>query len=198
MNTQNQHELFVRWLNGDQTAATRLFAGQRKRVLAFFRRRAPHAAEDLTQKALLACVGGRARMNSNTAFEGYVMTTARRMLWSEYRSRWKEPIDNVDAVPDVQDARDPVDPCRVRSAMHRLPARHRDILQRYYVEGRTGPELSADMCLPEPAIRSRIRRAVLALRGEFLQGAGGEPGNAAHAVSRRRSCAVRGLESLRD
>ncbi len=159
--------LFERWIAGDQAAQAKLFGLHHARLLRFFERRSPQAADDLAQQTLLACMRGRPRMTAQTRFSAYLMTTARRMLWHERAARAKTTYRDVDAVSDIVCDVDPSDSQRLRRALGRLPTAHREILEGYYVEGRTGPELSAALALTEPAVRSRLRRALTALRREF-------------------------------
>jgi RNA polymerase sigma-70 factor (ECF subfamily) len=171
-------DLLDRWAAGDREAAAALIDRHFQTLYRFFRVQAPRDAEDLVQQTLLACVEGRERFRRASSFRTYVLRTARFQLYARNRRRRAEAPQGASGqthagVPALGTSPTGVlaraDDRRVLlEALRRLPLDHQLVLELHLWESLTGPELAEALDIPEPAVRSRLRRALERLRMEAL------------------------------
>ena len=165
-------ELLERWGRGDRPAGAELVERHFDALYAFLRRRAIGAVDDLVQQTLLACVESRARFRGDASFRTYLLQIARYQLYAHYRrvSRSSE------LEPGTAEAREPTPTARLvreqdeRLALHalrRLPSMYQVVLKLSFFDGLSGPEIARVLCIPEPTVRSRLRRALDRLRQEI-------------------------------
>lgn len=167
-------ELLEAWRAGDRVAGNQLFSRYFSAVYRFFRNKVDRGVEDLVQRTFMACVEGRDRMRSDL-FRSYLFGAAHNILRSHYR-RERALAHDVDA-----DERSIVDmgagPSSMLAlideqklllaALRRLPLAEQTLLELYYWEKLTGPELAAFLGVPENTARTRVRRARVRLETEL-------------------------------
>lgn len=165
-------ELLDAWAGGDEDAGGELFDRHFDALYRFFRNKVGDGVDDLVQQTLLACVQGRARFRRDSSFRTYLFATARNVLYQHFdrRSREAERVDYGSvSVIDLGESPSRVVEARAEqrvlaAALQRLPLDYQVALELRYWEGLTGPELAEALGIPEPAVRSRLRRALEKLR----------------------------------
>ena len=168
-------ELLGAWRAGDDDAGNRLFDRHFQSVFRFFRTKVDGAVDDLVQQTFLACVEGRHRMRGDASFRTYLFAVARNRLYMHYHRSQREPVDFTEtSLYDLSPSpsRVLVDHAEQRlilEALRRLPLDYQIALELYHWEGMTGPELAAALEIPEPTVRSRIRRGTERLRAGIAQ-----------------------------
>lgn len=166
-------ELLEVWRSGDGEAGGELFERHFSAVYGFFRNKTSGAVDDLVQKTFMACVEGRDRVKTNS-FRAYLFGVARNILYGEYRRRRKhEAVDfgassAQDLDPGPSTALGKKEEHRLLlQALRRIPLDYQVALELYYVEGMRGPELAEVLDVPEPTVRSRIRRGLEQVKKEI-------------------------------
>ena len=166
-------ELLEVWRSGDAEAGGELFERHFAAVYGFFRNKTSGPVDDLVQKTFMACVEGRDRVKTSS-FRAYLFGAARNVLYGEYRRRRKdEAIDfGVSSAQDLDPRPSAVLGRReehrlLLQALRRIPLNYQVALELYYVEGMRGPELAAVLDVPEPTVRSRIRRGLAQVKKEI-------------------------------
>jgi RNA polymerase sigma-70 factor (ECF subfamily) len=174
MDGRSDVELLGEWQAGDLTAGQALFERHFNSLHRFFRNKVEHGLEDLIQQTLLACVEGRARFRGDSSFRSYLLQTARYQLYAYYRSRMRrQAVDfSVTSVIDLGDTPSRVlvrqeDVRCLLEALRRIPLDAQIVVELYFWEDLTGPEIAAVLAIPEPTVRSRLRRALERLRAEL-------------------------------
>ena len=160
-------ELLERWQAGDRAAAKQLFERHFDAIYRFLASKVDNGVDDLVQETFLACVQGRDRFRGASSFRGYMFGTARNVLLSHYRKRRR-----FESVEDVGSSRlIDLDPTASRmlakreeerlvlEGLRRVPLDYQIILELYYWEGLSGPEVAELLGISLTAMRSRLHRA---------------------------------------
>jgi RNA polymerase sigma-70 factor (ECF subfamily) len=169
-------ELLDRWGQGDLKAGSTLFERHFDSLYRFFRNKAQSGVEDLMQQTLLACVEGRPRFRREASFRTYMFQTARFQLHAHYRKLRRDTqldfslitaeelgTSPSGAVSRRQDAR------LLLEAMRRIPVDFQLVLELSFWEGLSGVEIAEILGIPEPTVRSRMRRGTERLREQMQQ-----------------------------
>jgi RNA polymerase sigma factor (sigma-70 family) len=164
-------ELLDRWGQGDREAGALLLERHFDALYAFLRHRAIGSVDDLMQQTLLACVESRARFRGEASFRTYLLQIARYQLYAHYRraksgrsAEWHDVAEH-DPSPTAKLVRKQ-DERLVLQGLRRLPPIFQAVLKLSFFDGLTGPEIADALCIPEPTVRSRLRRALKRLRHE--------------------------------
>ena len=167
-------QLLEAWGDGDQSAGRALVERHFDAVHRFFRNKVEQGIEDLVQQTLLACVEGRARIRDHASFRSYLLQIARHQLYNHYRSRRRSKVVDfsVSSVVDLADTPSRVlvreeDARLLLEALRRIPLDSQVVLELYFWDDLTGPEMAAVLEVPEATVRSRVRRALERLRREL-------------------------------
>ncbi len=177
----DDRELLLRWRAGDRNAGGELCARHFDELYGFFRRRVGEAsiAEDLVQETLLACVRNVEGLRGDASFRTYLFRAAHSRLVDHYRraSRRGEPPTGISRL--LADEPSPSTQLRheeehrlLRAAVETLTTEQQVVLDLYYLQGFRGPELAEVLGIPEPTVRSRLRRAKAALASRMGGAAG--------------------------
>lgn len=163
----SDEELLDAWRRGNRRAGQLLFARYFEVVRRFFANKVDCDPEDLIQTTFTACVGTTAPFEGRSSFRAYLLGIARNVLLKHWRGRGSARID-VD-VEDVSLADMGAGPSslltkerslkRLLEALRMLPLRAQIVLELYYWEEMTGPELAVTLGISEAAARSRLHRA---------------------------------------
>jgi RNA polymerase sigma-70 factor, ECF subfamily len=160
------------WGEGDNAAAQELLRRYTGPLLRFFDRKLDGPPEDLVQDTLEACIRGRDTFRREAGFRSYVFGIARHVLFAALRAKHRaagvldvetSTLADLDASPSrvVERKRE----LRVLlEAMRRLPIETQVMLELYHWQKLSAPELGEILGLAEPAVRSRLRRAMIVLR----------------------------------
>ena len=159
-------ELLDAWRGGDQVAAKELFERHFDGLCWFFRNKVNEGVEDLVQATFLACIEARPNLRDNSSFRGLLFSIARRKLVDEIRKaqrgRHKADVETmaVDSLvgrPSAILTKKQEQKLLVH-ALRRIPLQHQMLLELYYWENLSGPELAKVLEIPEGTIRTRLRR----------------------------------------
>lgn len=178
---RSDFELLDEWGAGDLAAGSELFERHFDTLYRFFRNKVDSELQDLMQRTLLACVEGRARFRRESSFRTYLFQTARFQLYAHYRDlqRSKHLDFAVITAADMHASPSGViarkqDSRLLLEALRRIPVDHQIVLELTFWEELTGPEIAQVLGIPEPTVRSRLRRASERLRVELSTLGGSE------------------------
>jgi len=168
-------DLLTAWGGGDADAGNTLFDRHFAALYRFFRNKVGDEVDDLVQQSFLACVEGREGFRADASFRTWLLSVARHKLYDRFR------VQRRDAARFDPDATSAVDlgvsaPSALANkaeqklllaALRRIPVTSQVTLELYYFEGMRGPAIAEVLGVPEPAIRSRLRRGLEQLRREI-------------------------------
>jgi RNA polymerase sigma factor (sigma-70 family) len=164
-------ELLRGWQGGDERAGERLFRAHYTSVLRFFHNKAGASAHDLVQRTFLGCLEARERIRGEASFRGFLFGVARNVLFDHYRLARRDR-DHLDFTSvSAEDLRPSPSSVIAQAreaelllrALRRLPVEAQMILEMYYWEGMRAGEIGEALAMPEPTVRTKIRRARLRL-----------------------------------
>jgi RNA polymerase sigma factor (sigma-70 family) len=172
---RSDEDLLAAWRAGDTAAGQELYARYFPVVYRFFSNKIGDEIEDLVQHTFLACTNHRERLREGASFRAFILVVARNELFGHLRKRYRggQAVDlsNVSIADFGASASQLIarrDEHRMLLlALRRIPLDLQDVLELHYFEKLTGPELAVVLEIPEGTVRSRLRRAVAALRAEL-------------------------------
>ena len=181
-NEPTDFELLERWAQGEQAAADEIVARYFDALHRFFRNKVADGAEDLAQQALLACVKGKDRFSQKSSFRTYLFAAAHNILKREFarRTRQHQPFDSsMHCVYDSLQAPSKIvaakqDQRILLEAFRRIPLDNQIVLELFYWEDLTGPQIAQIVGIPEGTVRGRLRRGLEQLRSVIEELASGE------------------------
>lgn len=165
------HDLLRAWQAGDDRAGEALFRRHYKLILRFFHNKAGPHAHDLVQRTFLGCLEARDRIRGDASFRAFLCGVARNVLFDHYRlaRRDRDHLDfgsvsaeDLRPTPGAMIAQARETELLLR-ALRQLPLEGQIILEMYYWEGMRAHEIGEALEMPEPTIRTKIRRARLRL-----------------------------------
>lgn len=175
-------ELLEAWRAGDQKAAgvllTKYYAVIRRNVIT----KVPgHVVDDIVQKVVVALHERRDQVRAGAKLSAYVLSITKNTVYDYYRRKGREreepsvvnsSVRELGAGPSaILLARE--DNRVLLEALRSIPLKYQFLLELYYWERMTAPELSQVFGVPESNIRSRLRRAKDRLREQIeVVGAG--------------------------
>lgn len=160
-------ELDEMWRAGSREAGRELVRRHFDRLHRFFSALTPAHADDLTQDTFEAFLH-RKDGDAPADLRAYLMGIARNkalMYWRSHARRRDRPADfELDSVEDLEETPTQIqarteDQRLLLRALRGIPLEAQILLQLYYWEGMTGPELARFFATTDLAIRHRIRRA---------------------------------------
>lgn len=167
-NPASDEQLMLAFSEGAAEAFAELFARHKQPVFGFFRRRVadPGHAEELTEETFLAIVRGAARYQPRALFRTYLFAIGFKILRAHRRrvairatffgagAALREPgvVDGTDAA------------ILLRHAVEKLERTEREVLMLREFEQLSYSEIAELLSLPVNTIRSRLFRAITALR----------------------------------
>ncbi len=173
-------ELVTRWQAGDQAAGEALFTRYFDSLYRFFATKSSEPG-DLTQRTLLAVVRARDQFAGRSSFRTYLFSIARNELYDQLRAQQRERRFDPEVSSIVDLATTPAtrldrgDRHRVLGqALRELPVEQQTLLELHYWEGLDAAALGEVFGSPPTTIRTRLRRARLALRDRLAVGGAGE------------------------
>lgn len=175
--TSTDEALHAAWRRGDKEAGEALFDRHFDAVYRFLARRTDGEAVDLVQATFLAVLEGKESFRGESTFRTYLYAVARRKLVDHWRSKKRRP--ELDVAGSSLAALGPSpSSCVGRAeevqhlggALDSLPMDLQIVLQLYWCEGLSAPELAVVLDIPEGTVRSRLRRAREALLEALASG----------------------------
>src|SRR4029077_462517 len=172
MNFQADKDLVKRAKAGDRTAFDRLVGPLIDQAfrLAFGMLRDREAAEDAVQEAAFKAWRKLGNLRSGTEMRPWFLGIVANQCRSTVRGRWwsvlRLEVPSADATVEFEDrvARGE----EMRAALGRLSPEHREVLILHYYLDLPLDEVAAVAHIPVGTVKSRINRALLAMR-PFLQ-----------------------------
>lgn len=169
----SDEQLLMEWRAGEADAGEVLFNRHFETARRHLVNRVDNAndVEDLVQRAFLACVEARDRVE---CFRPYLLGAIRQIVYAYWTGRRRArsnvdiediPIADHTSSPSSMDARS-VRERRVLEALRRLPLRQQIALELFYWERLTGRELADVLGIPESTARSLLRSAKAAFGRE--------------------------------
>jgi RNA polymerase sigma factor (sigma-70 family) len=173
MTERDDLELLQAWRSGDDRAGSELFGRYFEAMYRFFRSKLENNVEDMVQQTFLACVRNRDDFRGDSSFRTYLYKIAKTKLYDALRGR---PHSNKEvSLCTMADFR--TSPSAwvahqqelqlLHDALDRLPLEMQLAVELFYFEDLSAREVAAALELPEGTVRSRIRRAIEALRADI-------------------------------
>ncbi|MEZ4365544.1 MAG: sigma-70 family RNA polymerase sigma factor [Kofleriaceae bacterium] len=172
--------LLEAWRGGDRAAGEALFERYFDAIYRFFERKGLPDVADLVQRTFLGCVEAKDRFRGASSFRTFLFAIARHELYGYFRGRHaRAALDfGVSSLADLAPgpstaARDRSEREALLAALRVIPVELQVALELRFWEGLSGPELAEVLELPEGTVRSRLRRALEALRVALAADGGG-------------------------
>jgi RNA polymerase sigma factor (sigma-70 family) len=168
---RSDDDLLEAWRAGDKRAGKELFARYYDAIDRFFRNKVGEDATDLAQKTFLGCLESVDRYHNQQNFRGWLFAIAYRQLCKHYRSRASDmarfdfqtvTAHDLDPTPTSIIARSQ-DEQLLLEALRKIPVDMQVALELHYWEQMSDAEIATALDLPLGTVKSRIRRARLAL-----------------------------------
>lgn len=162
----------VAWQNGDNHAGNRLLTKYTPLVYRFFDRKIAEDVSDLVQVTFEACIKAKDGFEGRSTFRTFLYGIAANKFKEHLRARRKginNPVDfSVTSLADLgltptQWMADEQQSRLILEGMRRISFEHQLLLELYFWEKLTGPELAELYACPEDTVRGRIRAARKAL-----------------------------------
>jgi RNA polymerase sigma-70 factor (ECF subfamily) len=160
---------------GDRVALAhlrRLITGHLIRLGAYDRR---DSWDDLAQEVVIRLwqAYSKGKIRDPKAFVGYSRTITRNVFVDSIRRHHREddaPIDDDfdQTIPSEEPRPDPGTQIALRKALASLPERHRQVIERIYLQGYSYEETARDLDRPRGTINRLQREAVQMLREVLL------------------------------
>lgn len=193
-------ELFDAWAAGDKKSGHLLFTRHHHALTRFFHNKAGADTDDLVQQTVLACLEAHSRFRKDARVRTFLFGIARNVLYEHFRRvRKGAAVLDVDEISVAQLGTSPSgvvargqEQQLVRDALRQVPLVSQEVLELYYWEDLSGPELASVLGVGEGAVRSRLRRAREQLQEQL------EKLSASPALAQRTAAELeRWLRSLR-
>ncbi|MBK8265588.1 MAG: sigma-70 family RNA polymerase sigma factor [Nannocystis sp.] len=168
-------QLLEAWRAGDRRAADRLISRHHGLIRRTIRTKVPdQALDDLTQRVLTALVERRDQIRAGASVRAYVLVITKRAIADYYRRRKPEADQLAHSVVDL--GAGPItlllaqrESRLLLEALRTIQLDDQFLLELYYWEDLSAPELAQVFEAAEPAIRSRLRRAKERLRARVTE-----------------------------
>lgn len=168
---QSDDDLLEAWRAGDKRAGKQLFERYYDAIDRFFRNKVGDEATDLAQKTFLGCLEGVERYDNRQNFRGWLFAIAYRQLCKHFRTQASHmarfdfetvSVFDLDPTPSSVIARSQEEQLLLE-ALRKIPIDMQVALELHYWEQMSDADIAATLELPLGTIKSRIRRARLAL-----------------------------------
>lgn len=167
---------------GDRDAFGRLYERHARMVHGILLARVSRSdARDLVQEVFLVALERLSTLHDDEAFSGWIATIARRRAIDHGR-RARHELELPDNLTEPRSGSNPpqadvrADAQRALDEIRALPETYRETLLLRFVEGLTGPEISALTGLTPGSVRVNLHRGMKLLR-ERLEGREGVAGS---------------------
>lgn len=168
-------ELLDAWRAGDKAAGERLFDRYFRALRRFFANKAPEGIDDLMQSVFLGLLEAPDRYRGDGSFRSYVFGVAYNVLRNHYRARDRAAARLDFGVTSIYDLAAGPSVILVEreqaslllQALRRIPVDHQVLLELYFWEPLSAPEIASVLDIPVGTVRTRIRRAKTLLETEL-------------------------------
>lgn len=164
---ESDEDLVAAWRDGDRRAGSRLFARHFEPIARFFYSKVQTGVDDLVQHTFLALTERSAGIPAGVPVRAYLYGIARKLLLRRLREQYRDgrtfdsettSVADLGASPSaLVDRREHLQ--LLYQALCALPLDLQIVVELFYWESFTAPEIGAALELPEGTVRSRLRRA---------------------------------------
>lgn len=163
-------DLLRRWQDGDRVAGTTLFRRYFPTMRRFFRNKiGPSDVEDLVQRTFAGLVEGVGHFRGDASFRVFLFSVARRQLYKFLRDRGRREgrhdadlgvssIRGLGQSPSSILQADEIHSL-VQQALQEVSVEHQVVIELFYWEGITGPEIAEVLGIAPATVRTRLFRA---------------------------------------
>lgn len=160
-------ELLAAWSRGDETAGRALFERYYKLLARFFANKVGPEAPELIQQTFLRCVESRESFAGRSSFRSFLLGIARNVFFKHLRRRyqWGDRVDaEVTSLEQLAPSNTSVlarkrEEQLLLAGLRRLPVEEQVLLEWYFWDDLTAPEIAEVLEIPVGTVRSRISRA---------------------------------------
>lgn len=169
MSDEPDDALLDAWRAGDVAAGDRLFVRHFPAVDRFFRHKAGAAEiQDLVQRTFMICVERPRGFHGLSSFRTYLLGIAHNVLREHYRAAARDRHDDVDGISVADLGAGPSTLIGAKeeqrlllAALRSIPLESQVILELYFWERLSGPQIAEILGVGENTARTRLRRARL-------------------------------------
>ncbi len=180
--------LLERWRANDRAAGDRLVTKHFKRIQRFFARKVgdPALAQELVQRTFARCTAKLPGFEGRATFSSFLFGIARNILLERFREVRRDGLTGpleVEATPAAELDPSPnpfmalearADRTLIIHALRRLPLDDQILIELYFFEDLSGPQVCEILGVPETTLRARIRACRKRTR-ELVQGLAESP-----------------------
>ena len=160
-------ELLAAWSRGDEDAGRALFERYYRLLARFFANKVGHEAPELIQQTFLRCVESRDKFAGRSSFRSFLLGIARNVFFKHLRRRyqWGDRMDaEVTSLEQLAPSNTSVlarkrEEQLLLAGLRRLPVADQVLLEWYFWDDLTAPEIAEVLEIPIGTVRSRIGRA---------------------------------------
>jgi len=169
--------LLQRWHDGDAAASNVLVDRHIEAITRFFKLKGIDEVNDLVNDTFLACRESKTAAHAITSFRAWLFGTARNLLLARWRKR--PAFDpTTSSIAQLGPTASSVlivaeNHQRLVHALWRIPLDDQIVIELYYWDGLTTPELATVLGVAEPTARRHLQRAREAVRLCFADAPGG-------------------------
>lgn len=168
-------ELLSAWQDGDARAGEQLFDRYFKALTRFFRNKIGEGIDDLIQQTVLGLLESKGAFRGEGSFRSFVFGVAYNVLRNHFRRARRDAGQlDVGVTSIAQLGTGPVEVLAKRheerlllQALRSIPIEHQVLLELYFWEPLTAPEIAEVLGVPVGTVRTRIRRAKVLLEAEI-------------------------------
>jgi len=171
---ESDETLLAAWRDGDRRAGSRLFQRHFEPIARFFYSKVQTGVEDLVQRTFLGLVERSEHIPAGVPVRAYLFGIARNILMRRFREQYRDGVFDGETVSVADLGESPsalVDRREhlqlLYQALRSLPLELQIVVELFYWEKYSAPEIAGALDLPETTIRGRLRRA-RELLGESL------------------------------
>ena len=169
LSDEDDLHLFKRWQQGDREAGDVLITRHFKKIQRFFGRKVGNQllVKELVQRTFVRCTSKLPDFERRSSFSSFLFGIARNILLEHFREVRRDglstpleveqtPIITLDPSPfAVLEARG--DRKRLIHVLRRLPLDDQILVELYFFENLSGPQVCEILGIPETTLRARIR-----------------------------------------
>jgi RNA polymerase sigma-70 factor (ECF subfamily) len=163
---ESDEALVAAWRAGDRKAGSKLFARHFEPIARFFYSKVQTGVDDLVQRTFLALTEHSEHIPPGVPVRAYLFGIARKILLRRFREQYRDEVFDAEttSVADLGETPSALVDRRqhlhlLYQALRGLPLELQIVIELFYWESYTAPEIAAALGLPEGTVRTRLRRA---------------------------------------
>ncbi|MCR9159098.1 MAG: RNA polymerase sigma factor [Nannocystaceae bacterium] len=176
-------DLLAAWSTGDNAAGSALFDRHYAAIYRFFVNKLSNLSEveDLVQRTFMGCIEAKERFRGESSMRTFLFAIARNVLLSHLRTAQRRSVEPAStSLADCGMGASTAMGLRreqqlLLTALRLIPIDSQVVLELNYWERMSGRKIAEVLGETEPAIRGRLRKAKLELRGA-IEAAARNPG----------------------